>query len=397
MIEDHSSRFHDAIFPDMYGNKFNIREKIWKMTEHFPLPIHRATQTYFDWLTGKPYDNQASPLQSNPWLELGLGFIEFFAGIIVWLWIDATVKDIPLILISWFLTISGIVQFREIAHHCAHNRFSESKPLNDFVGNLISIIVQITEFEEFQNYHNATHHSPEKLATIDQDPENLIYITEELGFVLGKSKSFYWHHLRQTVFSPRFHVRTLINRFKPNKKASVIQPRVISLLSYSLILMGMSYLTSWAFFAFWFVPIQVSFQVIALLQLLSEHVWGYEAHHNESPKSLLLGKCMSRFLGSVPPTEHFLEAPFSWFNWLLENVGYFMTRKLVLCLNLPVHSYHHAFPKNKNWVNETYDLQKFIDGGCQNWPRCFSEVWGLWTAIDVVFESLSSSSEDEVE
>jgi fatty acid desaturase len=387
--KNYSESFYckDSIFPDPDGSRFDIRQKLWLLTCSLPAPVHLLLQSYFDWLTGKPY---LPPLwNSNPYLELLFGILELLLGLTCWLYIGFHQSGYFLMPVSWFLTVASYAQFREIAHHCVHNRFSQQKALNYWLGTLITSVIQITEFNSFRNYHNTQHHHPEKLATMEHDPANKPYLVYTLHFKLGMRKQDYWKRLWQVTMSPAFHAQTLLERVKGSLIEASSTHRVLSFLWFAIILSLAAASGSWIVFLLWLVPSQILFQIVILLQLLTEHIWGYIPTDNESAKEALIGKCMSRFLGSPPPEVNFLSEPKAWIKWAGEILGYIITRMAVLCLNLPAHSYHHAFPMNHNWTNEIYDLQSFISSGCPNYPGQFPEVWGFWNSVDVVFESLS--------
>jgi len=374
---------------DSDGSASEIREKLWSLTESLPVPVHMVVQAYFDWLTGKPRSGQQPLWSSNPWLELCFGIVEFIGGATIWLMVGNSPQTWLFIPASWLLTIAGSVQLREVAHHCAHQRFSREKLLNFLVGSIITAVVQMKEFTSFKSYHNTQHHHLEKLATMEHDPANKPYLVNTLKFQPGRSKDFYWQRLWQILVSPQFHFQTLSVRLRDSLVAAPLYHRLLTLSWFSAVLTVVAVTHSWVHFLLWVIPSQIGFQVAVLLQLITEHNWGYVATPGESSKSLLLGKCMSRFLGSAPPNATLCQQPLAWLNWSLQMVGYVVTRMTVLCLNLPAHSYHHTFPNNQNWANEIYDLQEFTNAGCLNWPGKFPEVWGLWNAIDFVFESLS--------
>ncbi|QYO67520.1 fatty acid desaturase [Leptolyngbya sp. 7M] len=202
----------NSIFSDPDGSRLNIREKLWLLTNSLPSPIHSLIQSYLDWLTGKPCQK---PLwSSNPCLELFFGILELFLGITLWLFVSFYERGLFLMPLSWFLTVASYAQFREIAHHCAHNRFSQQKKVNYWIGTLITSVIQITEFNLFRDYHNTQHHHPEKLATMEHDPANKPYLVYTLQFKLGMEKEAYWSRLWLTMASPKFHIQTLLERLK---------------------------------------------------------------------------------------------------------------------------------------------------------------------------------------
>jgi hypothetical protein len=60
----------------------------------------------------------------------------------------------------------------------------------------------------------------------------------------------------------------------------------------------------------------------------------------------------------------------------------------VLVGDTPVHDYHHRFPVSSNWVNAIFARQQDLENGCPGWQEDYQEVWGLFSAIDLTFDSL---------
>lgn len=103
----------------------------------------------------------------------------------------------------------------------------------------------------------------------------------------------------------------------------------------------------------------------------------------------LAQKSFGRFLGEAPPRNQSLLA---WVVWGLRMVAYHLpVRIVILPGELPEHDWHHRNPHNPDWSNGIYAREWDREAPCLGLPETYTEIWGLFNAIDHVFECLSKT------
>lgn len=370
------------------------REKLRLLTKSWPEWLDAPIQEFITWMTGKPYSKQESLFRSTPERELLTALVWFFGGgaagfMIVnagpWFW--------ALLPLAWLFVVGG-ARYLVLgpSHYCMHNSFSKNHRVNFLVGESISVVSWTQDYESYKDDHLKSHHPPDKLATLEYDPDKQL-IVRELGFVPGKPKDFYWKRLWATLLSPRVHLLLLSRRLKSNFLTASVYHRLLVLAWSGTVLSVVAVTHEWvSFLLAWVIPISVGYQVSALLQFLGgEHLWGNECS-GEPVKLMLLRKCLGRFLGSAPPESSFLHQPCSWLTWGLKMLGHLAIRVSVLPADLPCHDMHHYGGNgSQDWPNAVYQRQKLVDAEYPGWPEPWPEVWGIWNAVDLVFASLSEA------
>ncbi|WP_254564991.1 hypothetical protein [Oscillatoria sp. HE19RPO] len=199
---------------------------------------------------------------------------------------------------------------------------------------------------------------------------------------------FYWRKLRTTAISPYFHGLFLRNRFLSNFVTSPLYRRAMAIIWVSVVVVVVTLTHTWfAFLVAWVFPLTILYQISALLQFTSEHRWLVVPGIG---KPAIARKSLGRFMGETPPDAPFSEQPREWLLWLLRMLGYHLPARIaVISGELPEHDWHHRHPNHKDWANGVYHRQRDIEAGCPNWPEEYTEVWGLFNAVDCVFKGLS--------
>ena len=103
-------------------------------------------------------------------------------------------------------------------------------------------------------------------------------------------------------------------------------------------------------------------------------------------KQALARKSHGRFCAESPPKSR---SGWLWLYWILRMIGYHLPCRIsILVSSLGDHDWHHRHPHANDWANGIYARQRDLENGCPGWPM-YTEVWGLFEAIDAVFEHLS--------
>lgn len=104
---------------------------------------------------------------------------------------------------------------------------------------------------------------------------------------------------------------------------------------------------------------------------------------------LLARKSHGRFCGETPP---FNQSSLAWLRWWMRMLGYHLpVRILILPGEMPEHDWHYRHPHDPDWANGIYARQRDLEAGCPGFSESYTEVWGLFEAIDLVFETLSKA------
>jgi hypothetical protein len=201
----------------------------------------------------------------------------------------------------------------------------------------------------------------------------------------------YWQKLAFNLISPQFHRLFLQSRFQSN---FITAPRYRRLMSLIWVILVISFVTlthSWLNFTLaCLFPLTFLYHNSALLQFCSEHRW--LSIQGTSNKRLLGRKNLGRFMGEAPPNSPVFKNPGMWLYWLLRMLGYHLPVRLAIITGeLAEHDWHHRHPHSKDWPNGAYARQQDIEAGCPNWPEEYTEVWGLFEAVDEVFQGLNNS------
>lgn len=198
----------------------------------------------------------------------------------------------------------------------------------------------------------------------------------------------YWRKLGKTAFSPRFHGLFLHARFLSNFMTAPLYRRAIAVIWVAIVAIAVAASDTWvAFCVAWIFPLTFVYHISALLQFTSEHRWLVIPG---TGKRAIAQKSLARFMGEAPPNAAFSEEPLAWLYWVVRLLGYHLPARIaIICGELPEHDFHHRHPNSKDWPNGIYARQRDVEAGCPNWPEEYTEVWGLFEAVECVFEGLS--------
>ncbi|MEV7523300.1 hypothetical protein [Streptomyces sp. NPDC091371] len=369
-------------------------EEIRASYQRFP----RWTQHGWTWITGKALPGQQPLVRLNPVTYLLCDLVALAAGIGSAWWIVARgpLWTLVLLPLSWALTASAArVCSTVIAHHAIHTRFTGRIRQDRLIHQVLSTLVCTDDADQYYEDHVNLHHRKETFATLaDPTIQHLLM----LGFRPGMSTQALRRRLALMIVSPRFHAEFLYTRLAQNLVRCAPYRRV----------MGFAYLAGvfglvtwqgvwWEFTVAVLVPMIPLYQIVALLEFLSEHAWFKAKDGSLSGRAFHVSHSWGRFCGDpLPPTGLGRYAAFrAWFRWSARLVGYHIpARLLVVPGDLAQHDFHHRRPSTREWVRAAYARQHDIDAGHPKWPA-YTDVWGMGDAIGRVFTILSQEKPTE--
>jgi fatty acid desaturase len=338
-------------------------------------------------ITGKPLAYQKS-WQVTPTYHLVTALMSLSTGVLISIFATFNFTFLPLLIFSWILTVSGARKLQlTIVHQCAHERFSGNSKLDKWLGETISILLVIQDFDSYQKEHLEDHHDGHNLST-PQDP-TVKFLVEKLGLQPGMSKEQLWEKLIVTIFSPFFHIRFFLNRLS----SSLCSPNPVhnakSWLLKSLLLGLVAITNSWSIFLVaWVLPLTILYQISASLRLCAEHCYPESEHYQQRRNKRIISRLtLGIFLGEPTPNS---SNDLQWIVWWLRMIFiHLFCRVFVMVCDTPCHDRHHRHPTSIDWPNYIFARQQELDKGCPGWPENYREVWGLFNAIDYTFETLS--------
>ncbi len=354
-------------------------------------------QPLLTWLTGKPLSHQRPIWSWTPVAHLATAILVLLASVAASIFIlSAPAAFWPLLIVSWMLTVGAARKcLVMICHQCVHNNFwqhknrEHAKVVNRWVDQGLSTVLLLQAYDDYKTDHVSVHHSVQLATPEDPDVKFLLI----LGFLPGMTRKELWAQLVRTLWSLQFHTTFFMARLKANFGTAPRYRRMMAWVYVVSLLALVAATNTWlAFLVAWAFPLTVLYHISALLQFTSEHRW-LQVKDPTQPGKLILARLTSgRFLGDpVPPAE--LPLGFrsvAWARWFLRIVFLHLPMRLfVLVGDLPQHDYHHRHPSSLDWPNAAYARQVDLDSGCPGWPEPYTEVWGLFNAIDATFDVLS--------
>jgi hypothetical protein len=354
------------------------------------------TQHLWTWITGKALPGQDSMVRLNPYSYLAIDLVAMAVGIAsAWLIVAGGFGwSWALLPACWIVTTcASRVCSTVIAHHCVHTRFTRKIPTDRMMAQVLSTLVCTEDADQYYEDHINLHHRKATFATLaDPTIQHLLM----LGFRPGMTNRELWRRLAWVVVSPKFHLHFLYTRLAQNLIRSAPYRRVMALVYLGSALALVAWQGSWlAFGLAVLVPLIPLYQIVALLEFLSEHAWFKAKDEGMGGRAFHVSHSWGRFNGDPLPQSGGRPAAtvLAWSRWLLRLAFYHLpARILVVPGDLSQHDFHHRFPSSAHWVRAAYARQQDIDAGHPKWPE-YTDVWGIAVAIDHVFTILSEERE----
>lgn len=356
--------------------------------------LPKALQPFLTWMVGKPLPEQTS-WQLTPWHHLFAALIPLAVGVAL-AGVGVTLKQWWLLLLvpGWMLSVHGSRKLRAtILHQCAHGNFVRNKRIDSALGRAISIVSFSQEYFDYKQEHVPGHHSSKHMSM--EDP-TVQYLILRMRARAGMRREQLWRRLFLTLLSPYFHVMTMYRRFASHFRGTPIWYRVVFASTLILQVAVVTALNAWTLFLVaWVIPLGVLFNVAVALRVASEHIFPPAGMDPDKLDKVARAARFTNgiFLGEAAPSPHpsrIIRAG-RWARWGFRMLFVHLPwRLMVMEGDGPCHDYHHRYPRSVDWPNYIFARQRDLTspGGQEN-P--YTEVWGLFAAIDAVFVSLSKA------
>jgi fatty acid desaturase len=368
-----------------------------------PVPDPRETmralpswlQLPLTFLTGKPHRDQPRPALS-PTFHVVSGFGSLAAGVALGaLGLAAGGAGKLLLPLSWAVTLHGMRDLRMLVfHQCAHRNLYGRRELDRPIGQLISSLLIIQNFERYSKEHTIDHHAAPHMTLRDPTVQAVL-----LGLELraGMPRERMWPAVLRKIVSPAFHARFTLGRLRSFSHGSSRTERALAVGIYAAALAA-ALAGGWLpqLLLLWAVPLVPLFQVSNTLRLCVKHTFPAAGTTARTGKEHFAGLTNAIFVGEPAPAP----APgwrgaAAWARWWLRMLAVHLpARYLVLTGDTVVHDFHHRHPTSKRWPSYLFARRDDSDTGHAGWPA-YREVWGLRAGIDAMFDSLAAADPAE--
>lgn len=242
-------------------------------------------QPFLTQVTAKPYPGQ-KPWKRTAMNHLVSAVMSSVVGVIISSFgIAHSGQGLVLVPLGWIFTVHGTRKLRlTMAHACAHVAVSGNPKIDFAIGEAISILTMVGNFQKYKQRHVKTHHSKNLLKPGD---ETYKYLVENLGFPLGMPREKLWKHLWKTIVSPRFYAHQLVARLKSSFLSNSFVHNAVSLTFWSSILALVTFTKTWLIFIVaWAIPMTIFFEISSLLRQCVEHRWPIPATEKRSKQAI---------------------------------------------------------------------------------------------------------------
>lgn len=382
--------------PELAGSVLGSESEVRRSYLVFPA----WSQPLWTWLTGKPVQHETPRWRMAPRVSLALTVL-CLALLAAGQYALLTADAVGLRVLGWLLVLpaslvsAGLWRRIQVVfgHHAIHGTLVPgSEERNRRVARLLTLFSLSQSETEYERDH-LDHHRRAVFTTLRDADANLLY---RCGLRPGEPEGVLRHRLLKTLFSPRFHGWFLLVRLGSNLRRQAAW-RGLALLWMALVFVGAPMVFGWlaALLILW-LPLVVVYQMSALLQFTTEHVWLQSAN---GPSCMLsyADRCHGRFCGEATPGRDGASGGLlAWTGWWLRTlVLHLPTRLCVLVGDLPAHDWHHLCSilrqEPASWPSAIYERQRAIDSGhCAGMQQ--RELWGLDAMVTHVLRSLSQAA-----
>jgi len=350
----------------------------------------RFMQSFLSRLTGKALPGQEMAVRSGVTLLIQAA-IWLVSGAVGASWVVAADQCWFLLPVFWAMSVHGSRTLQvQMIHQAAHGTLvgTRDRPrasANRFLGNVLSTILLVENFDAYRRAHLHDHHHPKRLST-SADPT--VSLLRSAGLAPGLSVRKLWLRLVGSLVSPLFHGRRILARLQGQLGGSTMKWRSAALLYLSALLMVAAFTDNLlTLLLAWFVPLFPLYEASATLRLCVEHEWPAESFQVNGEVDHL-AMTHGVFCGSEPP-EH-KAGLLAWTGWLLRMIGHGLARFLVLVGDTPCHDYHHRHPQEHDWAIVITQRRDDLAADQACGRSVYTERWGILTAIQTQFERLAA-------
>jgi hypothetical protein len=353
------------------------------------LRLPRWTQGILTWLTTYPLPHQN--IKHTSLYQVFTAFSSLTIGVgmsILGLLLKA---NFYLLLFPGLLvTVSGMRKLQVVIyHHCSHGTVFHSRRLNFLLAEIISIILVVKDFKTYKKDHMAHHNSNKLLTMEDETFQDLA----EIGIVPGLNKNILWLKLFLSFISPFAHLRWALNRIRLCFLSLNLVHNFIAIICWVMLICMIDYFDVWnEFIIAWLFPLTVLYHISRMLRLVAEHKWPTKEVMKNRGKIFICLSTVAVFNGEKVPdkTGKVILDLYNLGGWIARMIFvHLIARVFVLVGDTPCHDYHHRRPNSRDWPSYISARQKDKMSGCIEYPKNYSEVWGLFNAIDNNLQSIS--------
>lgn len=349
-------------------------------------------QPFLTWLTAKPAPVE-SVVQKSPLYFVADALLRTVAGVVLSWWALQSPFAWGCILLSLglLLTTSGLGLFQVVVfHHCAHGTVFRSRETNTRIGRLISASLLFKHFDIYRKEH-MLHHSNNKLLT--EEDEFADFVFGMCGLQAALPKRMLWRRVLVNLVSPVFHGRFLLRRVQAALGSHDRRHNAVGA-AFWIGLSGLAVAAGHAvaFVVAWVLPVSILLQIATVFRILCEHRFPSPELIASRGKDFACHATSGVFPGSAPPALSTLcAAGFAqWLAWWANMLSVqLFVRLFVLVGDAPCHDFHHRRPASRRWTSYIQARQHDLEAGSPGFHTDYSDVWGLFRAIDQNLASLS--------
>jgi hypothetical protein len=352
-------------------------------------------QRLLTWQTGLPHTNQELPLH-HPLENLVTSTVAMVLGFLCchqalqgeWGWLIRCL----FLVIGWSHIFHALRCYRlPNRHAAAHGFLSGNAQVDYWIGQTLSVLLLAAPMSGYISSHvkdpSKAHHNWKTLLTPSESTYEEI---RALGFLPGMPNAVNWRHLRRLLISPRFYLHGLANGLHGAFfKGSIVERAfnatfwgvilMIALLTHNLGLI----LTAYGLPRFLYEGAQC-------LRVLVEHTFDVPDRPRTlaSYKFLTSAIILAAEVPEIPEKVNQIARSLIWIQWGFEMVMHFIVRVYILTGDTINHLSHH-YRVGSSFLNHESERMKLIHEG-----HAIHSNWGLVTAIDALFFSLSKQPTD---
>ncbi|MBC3842193.1 stearoyl-CoA 9-desaturase [Streptacidiphilus sp. 4-A2] len=348
--------------------------------------------------TGKPIAGQKPLSWWTPGFHLATAGLSMLFGVVISCTGLALAGPwfLLLLLPGWAVTLHGMRNLRMMIYHqCSHRNMYRKQRLDAAIGRATSSLLIIQNFARYSREHVADHHAAHHMTL--RDPTVQAFLVS-LDLHPGMTRRQMWRRVLGKIASPRFHLTFAVARVRSFWHASDPAEKAISVTLYAVAAAATIATGTWPMLLVaWFVPLFPLFQVSNTLRLCVKHTFPARDLAVRRGKEYFGGLTNAIFIGEAAPSPQLpaLRRAAGWGKWAARMLFvHAPSRYLVLTGDTVVHDFHHRYPATPKWSNYIFERQADADNGSPGWPA-YRETYGLVSAINLVFDSLSVADPEE--
>ena len=350
-------------------------------------------QPFLTWLTAQPAPGE--PLvERSPLHFVAVALLQTVLGAVL---SAAALHLCPILVpVGLLLTTSGLGLFQVILfHHCSHGtvfkrRAPDKRDLNVLVGRLISAILLFKHFDFYKQGH-MLHHSNNKLLTEEDEFADFVFNTCRLE--AGVPHAELRRRVLLSLVSPLFHGRFLVRRVRAAWLSHDRYHNLVGLGTWAALAMLAALVgQAPAFVVAWIVPVSVLLQAATVGRILCEHSFPEVEVIAARGKDFSSCATSGVFPGAMPPAAkaRSVLGLLRWLSWWANMLTVqLLVRVFVLVGDAPCHDYHHRKPASRRWTSYIQARQQDAEAVAAGPRAGYTEIWGLFRAVDRTLASLS--------